>query len=102
MKVYSLKKTISFILAFLMLSGVILYTPLTAHAAEAENVYDIASDIIAWKKSDVGAAENGYLINDNFLTHAGTTPGDWYPIGLGRLGVSDNQAGYLAVINDDV
>lgn len=102
MKVYSLKKTISFILAFLMLSGVILFTPLTAHAVEAKNVYDIASGIIAWKKSDVGATENGYLINDNLLVHAGTTPGDWYPISLGRLGVSDNQTGYLAVINDTV
>lgn len=102
MKVYSLKKTISFILAFLMLSGVVLFTPLTAYAAKAENVYDIASGIIAWKKSDVGAAANGYLINDNFLVHAGTTPGDWYPISLGRLGIADNQTGYLAVINDTV
>jgi hypothetical protein len=41
-------------------------------------------------------------MNDGFLSLAGTTPGDWYPIGLGRLGIADNQTGYLAVINETV
>ena len=41
-------------------------------------------------------------MNDGFLSLAGTTPGDWYPIGLGRLGITDNQTGYLAVINENV
>ena len=77
----------------------------SAYAAEkvtAEEVWLVASDLIAWKKRDVGSTAEGYLINDTFLQQAGTTPGDWFPIGLGRLGVEDNQSGYLAVIGDNV
>ncbi len=62
----------------------------------------VADGIIKWKKTDVGSQPDEFLINDEFLSLAGTTPGDWYPIGLGRLGVNDNFDGYLAVINDDI
>lgn len=75
----------------------------TAYAATAySDIEKVAQGIIDWKKSDVGSAKNEYLINDAFLRYAGTTPGDWYPIGLGRLGVEDNQSGYLATIADAV
>ena len=82
--------------------GVQFRTPLSVFASERKTPYNVALEIIDWKKTDVGSTPNGYLINDEFLTQAGTTPGDWYPIGLGRLGVKDNQEGYLAVINDNV
>ena len=82
--------------------GVQLRTPLSVYASEQKSPYNVALEIIDWKKMTVGSTSDGYLINDTFLTQAGTTPGDWYPIGLGRLGVQDNQAGYLAVINDNV
>ncbi len=62
----------------------------------------IAQGILAWKKSDNGAPPDGFLLNDTYLALAGTTPGDWYPIGLGRLGIADNNAAYLAVIRDRV
>lgn len=68
----------------------------------SDNVLGIAERIIAWKKQDVGAEPDEFLINDTFLELVGTTPGDWYPIGLGRLGISDNYEGYLAVIRDQV
>ncbi|MBR2933045.1 MAG: terpene cyclase/mutase family protein, partial [Clostridia bacterium] len=84
------------------LLGVQIRTPLSAFASEQKTPYNVALEIIDWKKSDVGSTSDGYLINDTFLTQAGTTPGDWYPIGLGRLGIKDNQEGYLAVINDNV
>lgn len=67
-----------------------------------DELTEIARGIISWKKSDNGAAADGYLINETYLELAGTTPGDWYPIGLSRLGVSDNYDGYLAVIKDVV
>ena len=82
--------------------GVQLRTPLSVYASEQKSPYNVAIEIIDWKKVAVGSTADGYLINDTFLTQAGTTPGDWYPIGLGRLDVEDNQAGYLAVINDNV
>lgn len=78
-----------------------LALPAGAASASAD-VAEVANGIILWKKADVGSGADGYLINDTFLRQAGTTPGDWFPIGLGRLGVADGQAGYLAVINDRV
>lgn len=72
----------------------------TAYAATIySDVEKVARGIIEWKKSDV-SSESEYLINDEFLRYAGTTSGDWYPIGLGRLGIEDNQSGYLATIAD--
>ena len=68
--------------------------------AEADPFLTVAEGIIAWKKADVGSAPDGYLLNDTCLALAGTTPGDWYPIGLGRLGIADNNAAYLAVIRN--
>ena len=68
----------------------------------AEMLSELAFGIINWKKRDVGSGENGNLLNSAFLSLAGTTPGDWYPIGLGRFGVSDNNEGYLAVISENV
>lgn len=82
--------------------GVQKRTPLSVFAEQEKQAYDVALEIIDWKKSTVGSTSDGYLINDTFLTQAGTTPGDWYPIGLGRLNIKDNQEGYLAVINDNV
>ena len=68
----------------------------------ADSIRETAYGIIEWKKNDVGAEKDGFLFNVAFLEQAGTTPGDWFPIGLGRLGVEDNQAGYLAVLSDNV
>lgn len=101
------KILISIILAAAFLSGarisVFASDDLTGvGVVSSEYVREVAEGIIEWKKSDVGALPDGYLINDKFLEQAGTTPGDWFPIGLGRLGVADNQSGYLAVIDDNV
>lgn len=93
-------RLLSMLLCISMVLAGILAIP--ASAADNADVEAIANGIIAWKKSDVGASADAYLINDTFLEQAGTTPGDWYPIGLGRLGVADNQAGYLAVIRNNV
>ena len=79
--------------------------PQPASAAEekrSNDVLEIAQGIINWKKLDNGSTIDGNLINNTFLEQAGTTPGDWFPIGLGRLGVEDNYEGYLAVIKDVV
>ncbi len=62
----------------------------------------IAQGIIDWKKADVGSPKKGDLLCDAFLELAGTTAGDWYPIGLSRIGASDNFDGYLAVLRDKV
>jgi hypothetical protein len=62
----------------------------------------IIQGIIDWKKADSGEASSGCLLNDVFLQAAGTTAGDWYPIGLGRYGAVDNYQAYLAVVTQAV
>ncbi len=101
MKMNFFKKIISFICIVTIITGA-LCVSVNAVFSDSEDVYDIAVGIINWKKSDVSSSPDGFLINDTFLSLAGTTPGDWYPIGLGRLGITDNQSGYLAVINNNV
>lgn len=88
------------LLGLLLLLSVIRF-PVASDSA-GDTVLTVAAGIIAWKKADNGAAPDGYLLNDSYLALAGTTPGDWYPIGLGRLGIADNNAAYLAVIRDKV
>lgn len=65
-------------------------------------VKDTIEGIINWKKLDNGSTPDGYLINNVFLEQAGTTPGDWFPIGLGRYGYPDDYNAYLAVIKEVV
>lgn len=72
------------------------------NSKNSPEIFNIAQDIIAWKKLDNGSSPSGYLINDTYLQYAGTTAGDWYPIGLGRLNIKDNNEAYLAVIKDKV
>ena len=102
MKQKTIRTLCAIILCITTLLGAQFVAPFSAYAAEQSTVYSIATDIINWKKSTVGSNADGYLMNDGFLSLAGTTPGDWYPIGLGRLGITDNQTGYLAVINETV
>lgn len=53
--------------------------------------------IIKWAKQG-----NEKLLNPEFLKMAGTTPGDWFPIGLGRYGYKDDYAAYLSAIEKNV
>ncbi len=84
----------------------LIFPALNSLFAKAESVADkaleIANDVINWKKTDVGSDEGGFLLNNSLLELAGSTAGDWYPIGLSRLGKDDNFGGYLAVLKDNV
>ena len=92
-------------LAFL--AAVCLLLPGFAAAAEREaadeaTILAIAQSVVDWKKRDNGSPADGFLLTPSFLEEAGTPAGDWYPIGLGRLGIEDNNEGYLAVIAEKV
>lgn len=81
--------------------------PLWVHAAghkaySTAELEEIIQGIIDWKKLDNGSTLDGYLMNDAYLELAGTTPGDWYQVGMGRFGYKDDYAGYLAVIKEKV
>lgn len=86
------------IAAFAAVICLLSYIPASAagYKSSAE-LYDIANGIINWKRLDNGVTE-GNFFNDKFLSLAGTTPGDWYPIGMSRLGVEEDYDRYLAVL----
>ena len=104
------RKLFSFVIAIVLITTcvVTVFSPCLSVAGQAltvptiSEIRGVADGIIKWKKNDVGSQPDGFLINDEFLSLAGTTPGDWYPVGLGRLGVKDNSDGYMAVINDEI
>mgnify|MGYP001031388381 FL=1 len=91
--------------AALLLTLILLLAPAPAAAAASVGTDDMraaADGIIAWKKADNGSEPGGDLINNAFLELAGTTPGDWFPIGMSRLGVTDDYDGYLAFLRQKV
>lgn len=93
------------ILSMLLTVILCLFIPFYAQAKSdynADKIKSIALGIVNWKKDDLGAKKNGNLINNNYLELAGTTPGDWYQIGMSRLGIDDDYDGYLAVIKNIV
>jgi hypothetical protein len=90
-----MKKCIALVLFF-----TICLCPLGAYAYPADKLHSAIEGIINWKKLDNGSAVDGFLINGAFLEAAGTTAGDWFPIGLGRYGYKDDYDAYLAVIGD--
>ena len=69
---------------------------------EEQRILEIAQGIIDWKRQDNGVNPTENLINEAFLELAGTTAGDWFPIGLARLGLEDNYDSYLAALTENV
>lgn len=67
-----------------------------------EELLEVIEGIINWKKSDIGVDTEEYLLNNKFLENAGDSAGDWYPIGIGRIGYPDDYDAYLAVILDRI
>lgn len=93
---------ISAVLCALML---LVFPWLSVSAGEvpdADAIRECAEGIISWKKADIGEGADEFLLCDSFLELAGTTPGDWFPIGLGRLEIPDAYDAYLAVIRERV
>ena len=70
-----------------------------AGAVSLEEMTAAAQGIINWKISDIGADT---LLSDSYISLAGSTPGDWYPIALSRLGYKTDYSGYLAVLEQNV
>ncbi len=68
-------------------------------AVSLEEMSAAAQGIINWKISDIGADT---LLSDGYIALAGSTPGDWYPIALSRLGYKTDYSGYLAVLEQNV
>lgn len=95
-----MKRVIALITAVLCL---LVYIPVSAADYKgSEELLSVANGIISWKRLDNGAEDGGSFFNDKFLSLAGTTPGDWYPIGMSRLEVPEDYSRYLAVLKAEV
>lgn len=101
MKKFSLTNTICFLAVFITIAT---SCPLSISATtpEVNDILSVAEGIINWKKTDNGSSPDGFLINNKYLELAGSTPGDWYQIGMSRLEMNDDYASYLAVIKQQV
>ena len=86
----------------IVLLVILLCAPFTKVEASEQDVLPLIEGIIEWKKESEGIDRTQPLLSSSFLEHAGTTIGDWYPIGLGRAGFPDDYAAYLAVIQNNV
>lgn len=71
-------------------------------APDEAGLISVSDGIIKWKKQSIGVFDDGNLLCGKFTMLAGTSSGDWYPIGLSRLGKDDNYIGYLALLKDNI
>ena len=70
--------------------------------AEESELISVSDGIIKWKKHSMGISEEDFLLCEKFTALAGTSSGDWYPIGLSGLEKNDNYIGYLASLKDNI
>ncbi len=94
------EKLLSIMLIICILVGI----PSTVFAKEVKTnsisdakLEETIEGIINWAKQG-----NEKLLNPEFLEMAGTTPGDWFPIGIGRYGYKDDYGAYLSAIEKNV
>lgn len=97
------KRTISVLTAVIMLCCA-LVPVYSVHAAypSSDDVMSVAEGIIEWKKRSMGLSGSDNLLSPEYVSAAGSPAGDWYPIGLGRLGVADDYERYLAALRENV
>lgn len=68
-----------------------------AQCISEQELCDIAHGIIEYKK---GGEKT--LFSGSFLESAGSTSGDWYPLGMSLFGFDDNFSAYLTALRDNV
>ncbi|MDR1092659.1 MAG: hypothetical protein LBL66_00755 [Clostridiales bacterium] len=98
-----MKRGFVFIIVLCLSAGV-LCRPVraTLPAYAAPYTYgDIVSGIVDWKRGEQGFSD-GRLLQGNFLRLAGSTPGDWFPFGMSRLGINDDYAAYRAALSANI
>lgn len=66
------------------------------------DIFSIAMDIVNWKKSTYNKSENEALISGDYMDLAATTSGDWFVIGISRLGLKDDYDAYYSKIENIV
>lgn len=99
-----MKRLLTFFMIIFLLAAAVRQpvTPVEAKSGSGVDWMEVAQGIIRWKRLANGSSENGYLLNDTHLSLAGSSAGDWYAFAVSRLGMADNQSGYLAMLREYV
>ena len=66
------------------------------------DIFSIVMDIVKWKKSTYNRSENESLISGDYMDLAATPSGDWFVIGISRLGLKDDYDAYYSKIENIV
>lgn len=92
------------LLSIMLIMCILIGMPTTVFAKETkansisnEKLEETIGGIINWAKQG-----EDKLLNPEFLQMVGTTPGDWFPIGMGRYGYKDDYGAYLSAIEKNV
>ena len=86
----------------------ILCAVLPAYAATGgaspsdDEALSVANGIIEWKKQSTGVSAEEALFSADYSGLAGSSAGDWYAFGIGRLGIDDDYEMYLAALRENV
>lgn len=95
------KRIVYIFIALLLLQIAMPFSQINANK-DNNNYLTTIEEIIDWKKSSLSIPQDEVVLNKTFLKNAGDTTGDWFPIGLGRIGYPDDYDAYLAVISNEV
>lgn len=72
----------------------------SSHAEpSADEILDVARALIEYEKS-ANDCRGDFLIDGNIVSGAGNSSSDWLAFAVGRFGMGDDFAGYLAVAED--
>ena len=67
-----------------------------------DDALSVAQGIIKWKKQSTGISPEEALFSADYSGLAGSSAGDWYAFGIGRLGIDDDYEMYLAALRENV
>ncbi|WP_148315495.1 prenyltransferase/squalene oxidase repeat-containing protein [Clostridium culturomicium] len=101
-----MKQLIRRIIVFTLAGLIILFSTQSFAYAEHEdytlsNLEETMVDIINWKKSESGIKGQS-LFSEKILTDAGKSSMDWFAVGLGRMGYTDDYISYLGMLKNTV
>lgn len=67
--------------------------------AQVSAYREVIDGLLAWAKKENGMEQDAALLSGTFLQKAGTTAGDWYALGLGRFGLTEEGlTNYLSAL----
>lgn len=98
------KRIIAAFAALIMILCAVLpaYAAMGGARPSDDEALSVANGIIEWKKRSMGLSGSDNLLSPEYVSAAGSPAGDWYPIGLGRLGIDDDYEMYLAALRENV